>query len=72
MSSGEVSQPEDDRLAFPFLRGGVRVEHDLPGRCPGRGIQALGGYFVVGGRVEHRMQQLVELTRVDAGDGVLL
>ena len=60
---------EDDRLAGPAaLLGGVRVEDDLAGRRARRGVQARRDASTVARRVDHRMEQLVELRRVDPGD----
>jgi hypothetical protein len=70
---------EDDLLAGPAaLLGRVRVEDDLPAGRARRCVQALRRNLPVGGRVEHRVQELVELLRVDpcnrllAGDQFLL
>ena len=63
---------EDDRLARPplFLRP-VGVEDDLPGRSARRSVEPLGGYLVVGSRIDHRVEELVELRRVDPRDRLL-
>ncbi len=59
---------EDHRLAgLAALLGAVGVEHDLPGRGAGRGVEALRGDLELGVRVEARMEELVELCRVDPG-----
>ena len=64
---------EDDALARLAARlGGVGVEDDRPRRGAGRGIQALRDNLHLGGGVDHRMQQLVELRRVDARNRFLL
>ena len=64
---------EDDVLPglALFLRP-VGVQDDLPGGGAGRGVEPLRGRFVVGLRVDHRVEELVELARVDARDGLLL
>ena len=58
------------RLA-PLL-GGVGVEDDVSGGCARRRIQPFCGHVPIRGRIEHRMQELVELRRVDARDRFLL
>ena len=64
---------EDDALARLAARlGGVGVEDDRPGRGARRGVQALRDDLHLGGGVDHRVQQLVELRRVDARDRFLL
>ena len=70
MSSGVVSQRTRITLspALPRSSARVGVEDDLPGRRAGRGVQALRGDVELGVRVEHRMQELVELGRVDPRD----
>ena len=57
-----------------FLHRIFRREHDGADRRAGRGRQAGGqlGKRFLGGRVEHRVQKLIELLRVDAQDGFLL
>ena len=57
---------EDHRLAgLAVLLGAVGVEDDLPGSGARRGVEALRGDLELGVRVEARMQELVELARVD-------
>ena len=64
---------EDDRLpASSLLLGAIGVEHDLAGRGARRGVQPLGGDLELGARVDHRVEQLVELGRVDPRDRLLL
>ena len=64
---------EDHVLArLALLLGAVGGEDDLAARGAGRSVEALGGDLVGRGRVERRMQELVELARVDPGDGLLL
>jgi hypothetical protein len=63
---------ENDALAVRAALGGrVRVEHDLARGRARRRVQALRRDLDVRGRVDHRVQELVELPGVDAGDGVL-
>ena len=60
---------EDHRLAgLAVLLGGVGVEDDLPGGGAGRGVEALRRDLELGVRVEARVQELVELGRVDPRD----
>ncbi len=55
---------EDDGLArASLLLRAVGVENDLAGRGARRGVQPLRGDVVLGRRVDHRVQQLVELRR---------
>ena len=54
----------------PLLRG-VGVERDLPLGRARRGVEALRGDLVGRLRVDHRVQQLVELRRLDARDRVV-
>ena len=63
---------EDDGVArLAALLRGIGVEHDLA-RCGARGgVQPLRGDLDVRIRVDHRMEQLVELARVDPGDRLL-
>ena len=64
---------EDDALArLPACLGGVGVEDDRARRGARRGVQALRDDLHLGRRVDHRVQQLVELRRIDAGDRFLL
>ena len=64
---------EDDALArLAACLGGVGVEDDRARRGARRGVQTLGDDLHLGGRVDHRVQQLVELRRIDAGDRFLL
>ena len=64
---------EDDGLsrATQLLRP-VGVEHDPAGRRARRGVEALRGDVVFGRGVDPRVEQLVELRRIDAGDRLLL
>ena len=60
---------EDHRLAgLAVLLGGVGVEHDLPARRAGRGVEPLRRDLELGVRVEPRVEELVELRRVDPRD----
>ena len=62
---------EDHRLAgLAALLGAVGVEDDLAASGAGRGVEALRRDLELGVRVEARMQELVELARVDPGDGL--
>ena len=63
---------EDDVLAVlrPLDRR-VGVEHGLAGRGSGRCVEAGRSDLELGPGVDHRVEQLVELVRVDANDGVL-
>ena len=64
---------ENDALArLAACLGGVGVEDDRPRRGAGRGVQALRDDLHLGRGVDHRMQQLVELRRIDARDRFLL
>ncbi len=67
MSSGVVSQRTriTSSPALPRVLRGVGVEHDLAGRGSRRGVQPLGGDLHRRRRVDHRVQELVELTRID-------
>ena len=49
----------------------VGVEHGLAGRGSGRRVETGRSDLELGLGVDHRVQQLVELIRVDANDGVL-
>jgi len=63
---------EDDRLAgLAALRRAVRIEHDLPARRAGRGVEALCRHLELRVRVEPRVEELVELRRVDPRHGLL-
>ena len=63
---------EDHRLAgLAALLGAVGVEHDLAGGRAGRGVEPLRRDLELGVRVEARMEQLVELARVDPCDRLL-
>ena len=74
MSSGEVSIRT--RITFSPSRGaclgGVGVEHRLAAGRAGRGGQALGDHLALGGRIERRVEQLVERRRIDAQHRLLL
>jgi hypothetical protein len=59
---------EDHILGLPALRGRVRVEDDAAGRGARRGCEARRDDVVRRRRIERRMQEVVELRRVDAGD----
>ena len=63
---------EDDALArLAALLGGVRVEHDRA-RCRTRGrIQPTRGHLDRCIGIDHRVQELVELARIDARDRLL-
>ena len=64
---------EDDRFPGPsLLLRPVGVEDDPPGRGAGRGVEPLRGHVVGGPGVDHRVEELVQLPRVDAGDRLLL
>ncbi len=68
MSSGEVSS-RTRITASPRPRqalGLVGVEHDLAGGRAGRGGQARGDHVARAGRVDGRVQQLVQRRRLDA------
>ena len=59
---------EDDVVArLAAALGRVGVEHDLAGRGSGRRVQPLRGHLDVRGRVDHRVQELVELARGRCG-----
>ena len=73
MSSGVVSQRTrmTSSPALSALLGRVRVEHDRAGRRAGRRVQAARRDLDLRVRVDHRVQELVELARVDARDRLL-
>ena len=73
MSSGVVSQRTriTDSPALPRSSARVGVEDDLPGGGAGRGVEALRRDLELGVRVEPRVQELVELGRVDPRDRLL-
>ena len=58
---------EQDRPCFRALDCSVCVEYDPAARRAGRGVQALAGRLDCCIRVDHRVQELIELCRVDAG-----
>ena len=63
---------EDHVLArAPLLLGEVGVEHDRARGRARRRVQPRRHDVDLGGRVDHRVEQLVELTRVDPRDGLL-
>ena len=55
----------------PRSAGRLGVEDDLARGRAGRGVQAPRGDLVARVRVEHRVQELVELLRVDPGNRLL-
>ncbi len=66
--------PADEDHALPRRAaplGGGRVEDDLPRGRPRRGVQTGSDDVVVGVRVEHRVEQLLELARFDPRDRLL-
>jgi len=69
---GRLPADEDHALsrAAPFL-GGVRVEHDRARGRAGRRVEALCGDLEIGGRIDHRVQKLVELRGIDPRHRVL-
>ena len=63
---------EDDALACAAARlCGVRIEHHDAARGSRRGVQPGRRDVQFHARIEHRVQQLVELSRVDAPDRLL-
>ncbi len=63
---------EDHVLAGPAaLLRGVCVEHDCARGRAGRRVEPARDDLDLGRRVDHRVQELVELGRVDAGDGLV-
>ena len=73
MSAAAVSERTRITLspALAARLGGVCIEHDdAAGRARG-GVQPRRGDVQLHARIEHRMQQLVELGRVDAPDRLL-
>ena len=63
---------EDDRLArLSALLGDVRVEDDRARRRPRRRVQAARDDVDLRGRVDHRVQELVELGGIDPHDRLL-
>ena len=74
-SSGRrLPADEDDALArLAALLGGVGVEDDRARtRRPGEAFRPFATTSHLGGRVDHRVQQLVELRRIDPRDRLLL
>jgi len=73
MSSGLVSQPTriTESPALPRSSAVSASSTIAPEAGSRRRVQAACGDLNLGGRIEHRMEQLVELNRVDAGDRVL-
>ena len=69
---GGLPADEQDVLAgtAPLLRR-VGVEHDEPGGSAGGRVQALGDHLDLRARVDHRVQKLVELPRIDPRDRLL-
>ena len=69
---GRLPAHENDVLAGPAaILGGVGVEDDLPGRRARGRVQPLREDLDRRLRVDHRMQELVELPRVDPRHGLL-
>ena len=69
VGGGRLAAHEDDALArLATLFGRVGVEHEHPTRRPGRGVQTGRGDIHLRRRVEHRVEQLVELGGIDAPD----
>ena len=67
--------PADENHALPRLAallGRVGVEDDRARRGAGRGVQPLRDDGHLGARVDHRVEELVELRRVDPRDRLLL
>ena len=63
---------EDDVLAGPAaLLGEIRVEHDRPRGRARRRVQSRRDDLDLRVGVDHRVEELVELARVDPGDGLL-
>ena len=73
MSSGVVSQRTSTHVlpGPPALLGEVGVEHDRAGGSSRRRVQTGCDDVDVGAGVDHRVEQLVELSRVDPRDGLL-
>ncbi len=73
MSSGVVSQRTRITAspALPRSAARVGVEHDLAAGGARRGVQPAGRDLELGVRVEPRMEELVELRRVDPRDRLL-
>ena len=69
MSSGVVSQPRQPRRRRARQRCPRRTRSS-PTPLPGT-RSAARGHLVLGGRVDHRVQELVELAGVDPRDGLL-
>ena len=61
--------PPDEQHVLPLATTGlgeVRVEHDRPGGGPRRGVEPRRDDVHGRGRVDHRVEQLIELSGVDA------
>ena len=73
-SSGVVSQRTRMTLspALPRSSAVSASKTIVPEAAPGRGVEALRDDLDLGGRVDPRVQELVELRRVDARDRLLL
>jgi hypothetical protein len=68
---GRLPADEDHVLGRPPIGRGVGVEDDLSGGRSRGCVQPLRHDLDLRGRVDHRVQQLVELAGVDARDGLL-
>ena len=72
VGGGGLRADEDHALARLAARlGGVGIEHDDAARRARGGVQPRRGDVELHAGIEHRMEQLVELGRIDAADRLL-